>query len=380
MADFELVCARLDTLSGYQDFILALDVFEALPEEDKLTEVARASLLAVFEKSVHAFYSHIYDCFVNHDFKPYPRQIIVDAAYEPIKPFVPRFEENKKYLGEHLTEVEAMVQKMLNYFREHAKEPQLMDFEESLEQFGRFSFFEWDSWPNPPKFEDWIHLEMSSLVKSAGRLRARLDKFKDEELKERSETQLRELIASHFDEALSDGGVEEMCALWLELCPEKVEKSTDDLRMEELRKMFASKVEESSDELFGDTILARSGLRVKQARLAALVLERNEWFSEALSAALRDYDPVFGEFLGSSEMKLNGEESTAFSVLGLPADATLQQVRAAFKKIALETHPDKQGPELSAERKAELVQSFLAAREAYEYLLGLREKDFQASR
>jgi DnaJ-class molecular chaperone len=56
-------------------------------------------------------------------------------------------------------------------------------------------------------------------------------------------------------------------------------------------------------------------------------------------------------------------------VLGLAADATLQQVRARYRELALTKHPDR-APAADESVKRRMHEEFLVIKQAYESLMG----------
>ena len=63
---------------------------------------------------------------------------------------------------------------------------------------------------------------------------------------------------------------------------------------------------------------------------------------------------------------LDVSTSTAnfYDILGVDKDATAREIRKAYKKLALQLHPDKLGPNATAEQE----EAFIKLSEAYEVL------------
>lgn len=57
-----------------------------------------------------------------------------------------------------------------------------------------------------------------------------------------------------------------------------------------------------------------------------------------------------------------------YKVLNVPKDATQEQIKKAFKRIAMKNHPDRLDPNLSKQEKKERTETFMQAKKAYDVL------------
>jgi hypothetical protein len=73
----------------------------------------------------------------------------------------------------------------------------------------------------------------------------------------------------------------------------------------------------------------------------------------------REYAKKFNGFFGFTEPTRNKDEEYPYSVFGLKKSSSAEDVKKAYRKSVLKTHPDKGGTN----------EAFLRVREAWEYFL-----------
>lgn len=113
------------------------------------------------------------------------------------------------------------------------------------------------------------------------------------------------------------------------------------------------------------------------ATLACLRESETARFREYYTNIKREQDRMRGHQSKTEDASSNGKSSSsndslshkwAFDALNLPIDATLQEVKNAFRKLSMKYHPDRMSDATEEERKS-AVDYFLKVSDAYHHLI-----------
>jgi len=154
------------------------------------------------------------------------------------------------------------------------------------------------------------------------------------------------------------GSVNQLSLTRFELCVKEIKQKWDSISIktkgtglpEKLWKYFyATVVAKIKNEMFGEQLKAKKEAYEKRKKER----ERyNDWRPNDFGF----YQDMFDSFMGGifSSIKNNVIPSDSFAILGLVESAGLEDVKSAYKKLAVQHHPDKGG---SKEKFVEITEA-----------------------
>ncbi|MBK8396078.1 MAG: J domain-containing protein [Leptospiraceae bacterium] len=90
-------------------------------------------------------------------------------------------------------------------------------------------------------------------------------------------------------------------------------------------------------------------------------------FCLSLETFLKSWNE-WGEFSEETKEEVQEEESDFYADLGVSFDASVDEIKKAYRELVKKFHPDIQSPDLPKEEKEENMKRFLRIQKAYEVL------------